>query len=320
MTVALIVAPAADVHAKAVCAELGELSVEARILDLDEFTVIYNLNVAVGTGSVARLELQFQDGSAPFGSERISGLWWRRPSTPRDAFRSDRSHGALHIARMERRSALVGTLTGFVGNAFNDQGRSRDAAHKPAQLRRAELLGLRIPRTLISGDAAAVRDFHEQTNGRTVYKMFNGSPFGLYGTRLLGPADLEQLDRLTSCPAIFQECIDGDFDIRATVIGDEVFAAKLEHDRDDEVVDTRFLKARISPYTLPAELSQLLVRYVREAGLVYSAIDLRYSPDRGYVFFESNPEGQFLWIEQEAGLPISRAIARRLAPVRGSTQ
>jgi hypothetical protein len=314
MTTALIVAPVADVHAQAVCSELRALSVEARILDLDEFTVSYDLNAAVGAGSAARLEIHFRDGGAPLGSERISGLWWRRPGMARDAFRNDRSHGALNIARMERRSALVGTLTGFLGNAFNDQGRSREAAHKPAQLCRAEALGLQIPHTLISNDSAAVRAFHEQTNGRTVYKMFNGSPFGLYGTRLLDLEDLEQLDRLQSCPAIFQECVEGDFDVRVTVVGDEAFAAKLEHDHDDEVIDTRFLKARISPHPLPADLEQLLVRYVREAGLVYSAIDLRYSPERGYVFFESNPEGQFLWIEMEAGLKISRAIARRLAP------
>ncbi|HEU5271390.1 MAG TPA: hypothetical protein VFU36_15800 [Jatrophihabitans sp.] len=313
MTSAVIVAPAADVHAQSVCAELRTLSVEPRILDVDEFTVSYDLNAAVGTGSAARLELQFRDSGARLVSEEISGLWWRRPAMPLDAFRTDRSHGVMNIARAERRSALLGALTGLIGNAFNDQGRSRQAALKPAQLVRATLLGLQVPQTLVSNDPAAVRAFHERTNGRTVYKMFNGSPFGLYGTRSLEPADLENLERLQAGPAIFQERVDGDFDVRATVVGDEVFAAKLAHDRDEEVVDTRFLPARITPHPLPAELARTLVRYVREAGLVYSAIDLRYSPDRGYVFFEANPEGQFLWIEQETGLPISRAIAGRLA-------
>jgi hypothetical protein len=44
-------------------------------------------------------------------------------------------------------------------------------------------------------------------------------------------------------------------------------------------------------------------------GLVYGTADLRYNADLGYVFFELNPEGQYLWTEIEAGLPISRAIA-----------
>ena len=41
-------------------------------------------------------------------------------------------------------------------------------------------------------------------------------------------------------------------------------------------------------------------------GLVYGTADLRYNADLGYVFFELNPEGQYLWTEIEAGL---RAIA-----------
>ena len=44
-------------------------------------------------------------------------------------------------------------------------------------------------------------------------------------------------------------------------------------------------------------------------GLVNGTADLRYNADLGYVFFELNPEGQYLWTEIEAGLPISRAIA-----------
>ena len=73
-----------------------------------------------------------------------------------------------------------------------------------------------------------------------------------------------------------------------------MFAAKLVHDRDDEVIDTRGLKTEIVSRSLPADVERQLIRYVREAGLVYSAIDLRYSQDRGYVFFDANPGGQYL--------------------------
>ncbi len=299
-------------HAWAVRSELRSLGADARILDLQEFTAAYDLSVTVGATSTPRLDITFHDGSPRLVSDEISGLWWRRPNPPKEAYRSQQTPGAMNIARVERGSALVGSLTGFIDNAFNDRGRSREAAHKPAQLTRARSLGLQIPETLISNDPDTVRAFHEQTKGRTIYKMFTGSPFGLYGTRLLDLEDFEQLERLKTCPAIFQECVEGEFDVRATVVGDEVFAAKLVHDRDDEVIDTRVLEADISAHALPADVEQKLIRYVREAGLIYSAIDLRYSQDRGYVFFEANPEGQYLWIEIETGLKISHAIARRL--------
>jgi glutathione synthase/RimK-type ligase-like ATP-grasp enzyme len=142
--------------------------------------------------------------------------------------------------------------------------------------------------------------------------MFNGSPIGLYGTRRLEEEDRDNLHRLQGCPAIFQEYIEGEYDIRVAVVGNDVFAARLSYEPLDDVLDTRFVETSISPCSLPPEIADRLTEFVAGFGLVYSAIDLRYSKERGYVFFESNPEGQYLWIEIEAELPISRAIAERL--------
>jgi hypothetical protein len=55
-----------------------------------------------------------------------------------------------------------------------------------------------------------------------------------------------------------------------------------------------------------------LLQLTSHFGLTYGAIDLRYSADDGFTFFEINPDGQYLWIEIETGLPISDAIAAQL--------
>ena len=47
-------------------------------------------------------------------------------------------------------------------------------------------------------------------------------------------------------------------------------------------------------------------------GLVYGAIDMRLTPNGEYVFLEVNPAGQWLFIEQATGQPISAAIAEAL--------
>jgi D-alanine-D-alanine ligase-like ATP-grasp enzyme len=46
--------------------------------------------------------------------------------------------------------------------------------------------------------------------------------------------------------------------------------------------------------------------------LAYGAIDLILTPDGRYVFIEINPNGQYQWLEDMTGLPISRRIARLL--------
>ena len=48
-------------------------------------------------------------------------------------------------------------------------------------------------------------------------------------------------------------------------------------------------------------------------GLRYGAIDLIVTPEGRIVFLELNPTGQYLWIEQATGLPISLALAELLA-------
>lgn len=48
-------------------------------------------------------------------------------------------------------------------------------------------------------------------------------------------------------------------------------------------------------------------------GPVYGAIDMRLGPDGRYVFFEVNPAGQWLFVEERTGQPITATLARLLA-------
>ena len=47
-------------------------------------------------------------------------------------------------------------------------------------------------------------------------------------------------------------------------------------------------------------------------GLVYGAIDMRLTEEGEYVFLEVNPAGQWLFIEQRTGQPITAAVTDRL--------
>lgn len=309
---AIVLAPRDDVHAHAVVYAGKRIGAAIQVVDPQEFTRFFDLRTRIGVRD-ASLWLSSGDMSVSIDASTISGIWYRRPFgyTYGVPTASDPG-GVAAVAEFERRAALFGSLHGFVGKAFNDLGRSRQANHKPSQLMRAREIGLTVPETLITNDPAAVREFVDSMNGRVVYKMFGSPPLGIYGTRLLEKEDMARLDRLSICPAIFQEFVDGDFDIRATVVGDRVFAARLDFDRSVEHFDTRFVKTEISSHALPTGIENQLVELVKSFDLIYSTVDLRYSEDRGYVFFESNPEGQYLWTEIEAGLQISHEIATQL--------
>jgi glutathione synthase/RimK-type ligase-like ATP-grasp enzyme len=71
-------------------------------------------------------------------------------------------------------------------------------------------------------------------------------------------------------------------------------------------------EAQVQPTELPRALEGALLELMRRLGLVYGAIDLRRRADGEYLFFEVNPAGQWLFVEQRTGQPIADAVAAEL--------
>jgi glutathione synthase/RimK-type ligase-like ATP-grasp enzyme len=109
-------------------------------------------------------------------------------------------------------------------------------------------------------------------------------------------------------------------ELRITVVGDQVFAAEIHSQKAKRTrIDWRRYDLAHTPHyphTLPDEVRRSCVELVRRLGLCYGAIDMVLTPDGRYVFLEINPNGQFLWIEQLTGMPISDAICDLLASGR----
>ena len=51
---------------------------------------------------------------------------------------------------------------------------------------------------------------------------------------------------------------------------------------------------------------------MKEFGLNFGCFDIAVTPSGEFVFFECNPNGQWLWIEEFTGAPIGKAIAELL--------
>ncbi|MEY2405356.1 MAG: hypothetical protein QOG39_272, partial [Acidimicrobiaceae bacterium] len=104
------------------------------------------------------------------------------------------------------------------------------------------------------------------------------------------------------------------YDLRITVVGDDVFPAGIWSQQTDYIVDSRIdiANAKIEPVAIPADLEELLRAYVRRLGLVFGAIDMRLTPEGQYVFLEINPAGQFMYIQVQTNQPIASAVARAL--------
>jgi len=246
-------------------------------------------------------------------------VWARKLWSPRMADDLDERYRLMCVR--ESAAALKGFLDALHDARWvNDLQRERAAENKQRQLRLAARAGLRVPRTLVTNDPAAARQFFAETEGRTVAKML--SSFAVYDegrelvvfTNPLKPEDLADLSGLSLCPVTFQELLPKSLELRVTVVGHRVMSAALDSQVSARAAhDWRCDGLRMiqdwRPYQLPLEVEEKILPLMDYFSLNYGAIDIILTPDGRHVFLELNPSGAFFWLERAPGLPISHAIA-----------
>jgi ATP-grasp ribosomal peptide maturase len=254
---------------------------------------------------------------------RIASIWYRRPTD--FSFDKGLDPDAVKFARDEALHALGGVLRGTDCIWINHPEKLVSASYKPYQLMIAERQGWRIPRTMITNDPASAREFIESNANASIYKTLCSpnvdsdtyDTSSVY-TSLISAADLDAIDAVRFTPCLLQEYIEKDFEVRVTVMGLRIFAVALH--TPGEQVDWRPASddIRYSVHSLPDKVADHCVEITRQLGLTFAAIDLAVTKDGHYVFLEVNPNGQWMWLEFETGLPMTAALIDCLAPFAAS--
>jgi glutathione synthase/RimK-type ligase-like ATP-grasp enzyme len=304
-----------DDHCRPVMDEIARQGGEYVLLDLSEYPIDLRLAIAYdGDGAAPAYRLR-RDG--PGGDLRLADCrvaWWRRPQNfTLNPAMTQQAH--RNFAYQEVYQAINGLWLLLDVTWVNHPTRDDEAARKAYQLKIARELGLETPATLITSDPEAARAFVAQHGPeRTVYKSFLASVDAWRETRLLKPDEVALLDNVAHAPVIFQEYVPADLDLRIAVMGDQIFPSAVDTRHTDYHVDYRMTMERgyVTPHTLPPELARQLRAYLDRLGLVYGAIDMRLTPDGRYVFLEVNPAGQWRFMEERTGVPMTEAFARML--------
>jgi glutathione synthase/RimK-type ligase-like ATP-grasp enzyme len=251
---------------------------------------------------------------------RIGAAWYRRPGRPVPAPGTDPRAAEYVVTQCEELlTALYATLEATWVGAPHVLAR---AEVKVSQLLRAHAAGLTVPPTLLSNDPAACRRFRDDLGARPcAVKPLKGlamdedehfwrTPL----TTVLPPGDA--LDGAELAPSVYQPYVDKRLELRCVVIGDRVFAAALHSQEHPETRhDWRARPGaarpdvRVAPYTLPSEVADGLRALVRGFGLNFASADMILTPAGEHVFLELNPNGQWLWLQDRAGLPLTAALA-----------
>ncbi|WP_437327155.1 MvdC/MvdD family ATP grasp protein [Sorangium sp. So ce381] len=239
------------------------------------------------------------------------------------------SHRRMVLAETER--FLHGVLAACPAFKVDPYARVRGADHKPLQQRIFREAGIRTPRTLGTNDPEAARAFLASCPDGAVVKMLSPEPFRKDDGKLqvvmtseVRPETLEKLEQLRLCPMYFQERVPKAYELRVTVFGTKVFAARLDSPTfAGAEVDwrTKGLEAIEAwrHHALPRRVEDALHRYQDAVGLQYGAADFIVTPAGEHVLLEVNPAGEFFWLEANPPHhPMVAALVDVLVGVPGS--
>ncbi|TDD61053.1 hypothetical protein E1263_08665 [Kribbella antibiotica] len=170
-----------------------------------------------------------------------------------------------------------------------------------------------MPPTIITNDPGEALAFARGV-GRIVYKPLylgmherDGEPASIWVKEVF-PAELDE--SIAGTIHLFQARCDKVADLRVTVIGDHVFCVRIES-KDPELLDWRYDYDTLSYSVVepPLELIEGMRTYLKRFDLVFGCFDFAVTREGAPIFLECNPNGQWGWLEDETGLPMTAALA-----------
>jgi glutathione synthase/RimK-type ligase-like ATP-grasp enzyme len=196
------------------------------------------------------------------------------------------------------------------------------AENKLFQWSVAREAGLKLPPTLTSNVKHELEYFCKLYDGQVAFKLLhqdiyrsNQKVVGFY-TNKISLDDLAQFTETGENPITVQQYIEKAYEVRWTIVGSQHFLCRIESQLSDSTkIDWRRYDLPKTPhYSMePPENLRLQVEKLMELlGLTYGALDFIVTPSDEWYFLEVNSMGQWLWIEDLTGLPITAALADSL--------
>ncbi len=310
----LILSHPVDIHAVAVAEGLRKKGAHHTLWHTADFPTRSSESILFRDG---QLFIKIEGPELAIEHQGFGTIWYRRPVTQPD---KDILHPADRLFARQNCEAFRRSLLLFLGpKAFwvNPPVASDLASQKIFQHEAALSCGLTLPDTLYSNDPDEIRRFISDEGGRAIFKILTGAPWRDGRTRWvsysapLSEAQLVDDDLLRQTPSIYQAIVPKAYELRVTVMGRQVFTAKLlSQETTEGKLDWRraYRELTMSPEEIPEDIREQCFRLMERLGIVFGCFDFIVTPEGDHVFLEVNEAGQFLFIEEYTGLPLLDAF------------
>lgn len=310
----LIISSRQDDHVDFVVSSMNSMGLGDLVVRLNTEDFIDNCDVLFdGMG----FEILFRDSGRRLVNNEIKSVWYRRPM---DFLIDEPDTNVTEFIYAETNAFLEGVYFCCHDSALwiNPLPALYRAEAKMQQIQLAKQVGLRTPHTVISNRPDKILDLFNSSD-EVCYKLL-GKPNKRRKTHSLLTQIITRDQVITNrhsierCPAFFQEYITKRYDIRVIVSGSDIFAVEI-HSQTNPLSQFDFrgvapeqLKHQI--HDLPEDIVRLIKEYMQLQGIIFASMDFLLSEGGDYIFLESNPNGQWLWLELLAEVKISRSLIK----------
>lgn len=314
----LIVTNKVDSHSDIVIRKLHELHTPFYRFNTEDFPQKVKLSVE-HDGNNSSVTLNTRHGL--INLEDVGSIWYRRPK--KSVIASEIKDPHIRTFTEKEAKTTLTWLWDILEDKFwvNHPQSNRAAGNKLHQAHIAKRFGIRTPDYLITNDHREAKMFINQYPAVIVKPISGGvikreDSYHLIYTNRLSDEGRSKLELVKYTPTFFQEHIPKAFELRITVVGNQVFPCRI-NSQDSEITrdDWRrydFDRVAHLQYDLPDQIEKFCRMLVGHFNLHFGAIDMIVTPKGEYVFLEINPNGQWAWIEELTGMPIAETLVNML--------
>jgi len=258
-------------------------------------------------------------------------VWIRRPELPEpnpNTAEPDQKFAALEYKSFY--ASLAYLLEKLPVWCINKYSASRTIIQKSVQLHLARQCGLKIPAALMSNAPADVRSFFAR-GGRTICKGFTPHVWQKQGQKSVAITETFELtsqelpsdEVLTYAPAIYQERVPKEYDVRMVLMGHHIYSYALNNPKKalDWRQDAGLGHVTADPIQTPPDVDKGVREFARQSGLCFGSLDFSIDAEGNWWFLEINEQGQFLWLDQfNRSIKIQEKFCAFITAPEGSTE
>jgi glutathione synthase/RimK-type ligase-like ATP-grasp enzyme len=235
-------------------------------------------------------------------------VWIRRPEPP--SLNPGVAEADRKFAQGEYRwfsDSVMYLLELLPVRCVNKYSAARMIRNKSVQLVLAQSCGMRVPATLMSNAPESVKNYLHHQAMPSICKAFfphvwrgNGDQSVAVTETFPLTEDILPADEvLTYAPAIYQQRVAKQFDVRMVLLGTAVYSYALYNPKGS--IDWRQDVAQgivgVESVATPDEIRRQVLAFAQKSGIVFGSFDFAVDGDGAWWFLEVNEEGQFLWLD-----------------------